>query len=926
MFAKQTFRIILLTILLLPSYLSARVELAEQRRDVLSGTVTYVLEFESEPCATGERVETVLLPDANGEMRTVTLRGSMPNTSATSGLILHPGALRQSESFTLESSGGISESDVTVRGVSLGGVEALQVTFDPPCERAVSGRVALTGPQPDSPGRRSVHSENARIRGLFLNGGDYASVPLTVASPRRAALPDPPGEFRANYTGGNGLLAIPLEGLGIGEGDVDELEILHHGVRVPIGGVGDGSLWVYAPRRETLTDRTDSLFANTSSATPSSAIPTRPAFSTLSPLGTEAPLERTQRFEENNRYDRFLDDPIGTRFLWHRVQSPPTQSSPTTGTVELPITDIFTEAAVQLTVRINGFNSDFSYNPDHYADLVLEGVPTPRASWEGVAWFEQTYDLTLSSLPAGDGLTLDHAVPPDTPVALNSIDIQLLDWVELTWIGYPRADADGVARVSLEEAGAPRRITVGGFPPSAAEGDIVCLDVTNPQSPIRIELTSADLFTDGDGTTAVEFEAGPQAVNFHLQLLASAETPVETVPAETLPDVLGTGVMLRGIYVCPPEYEAALEPLRNLRGGNEIQFLNPQAAYNAFNGGQESPEAIRSAIAAMIDAKPSRVLFPWLLFVGHATLDPRDYLGEIEAPQVPCFISESVVTEFGTMENPIDFPYSLLSGDDDLPDAMLGRIPARTVADVELAVDRILSHDAVADSLKDFDRPGVFVADIGSTFENDQPEWTSTWEQSGNSSIRLDRADLGNNNNAFIAIRDAMEGGDAGAAYVMYSGHGFNDTWWHRNAMGSSRVEEVNTEGIWPLVATFTCLNGYYAYPGNDVLTLAEAWLFRTPLPAVYGAYANIAPCSVDYYLEQSHFSRKVLAGFALDEDDRPRSAGELMLLAQTAYATDFPFFEKTLREYILFGDPASPLAIDGPGPGSEVPDWAVWP
>jgi hypothetical protein len=360
-----------------------------------------------------------------------------------------------------------------------------------------------------------------------------------------------------------------------------------------------------------------------------------------------------------------------------------------------------------------------------------------------------------------------------------------------------------------------------------------------------------------------------------------------------------------------------------LRGSASLLLLDPQAAYNAFNGGQESPEALRDAVRALLDAHPFRHPFPGLLLAGHASLDHHDYLGLQASPQVPCFIDESVQTEFGTFENPIDYPYALLYGDDLLPDVMLGRIPARTSAELALAVSRIVQHDALAATLSLSDRPGVFIADADNNFAADNPTWVSMWQQTGNTGLAIRRADYATTALAFGAIQSVMQASPAGAAFVMYSGHGFNDTWWSSAVMSPTRVASIDTEGRWPIVATFTCLNGYYAFPGATSPTLSEAWLFSTDPGTLRGAVANIAPCSADFYIQQRLFAEAVLDGFTLSEDQRPRSVGELLLRAQADYATEWPMLEKTLKEYLLFGDPATSLAIDPPLSG--IPGWVVF-
>jgi hypothetical protein len=815
---------------------------------------------------------------------------------------------------------------LSLRPIAAGTITGLQLLVEPthPSPPVAHLVVRVQGPPMDPAKRpeKPLHIAARRLlQGNFLNGPQVASIDWPAPDAPKSALPTPPGSHRVTWRHGNEIVAVELAPLAIGPDDLHVLRLDHHGTALPIGGVLGDKLWFYAPRRITDFARTDSAFLDPAAAQPSGPIATRPAFQTLAPQGTEVALTQTRRFERNLRYERFLPLPVGHRFLWHAVQRPATSTIPATATIALPIHDALTTATVQLRPLLRGANATPPHDPDHFADFILAGTPLPRTTWTGQTWHEPLLEVALDPLPATGPWLLEHRVANGTPVLATGVDGQRLDSVELTWTGYPRIGPEGRHRLELPASPQPRRITIGGLPPGTTPADLALLDVTQPHQPVRITLEAQHLFAIGGGATALEFEAPADQSVYHLQLLASHAAPLFAGAAELLPAPLPPQRELHGIFVRPPAHAPALEPLAALRGSGRLLHLDPQAAYNAYSGGQESPEAIRQTLAALLEAHPNRLPFPSVLLVGHATLDPRDEMGLLEFPQVPCFIEESVLTEFGRMENPIDYPYAMLQGDDLLPDVMLGRLPARTTADVQLAVQRIRAHHALAPALSQIDRPGVFIADQDNNFRADQSVWAARWHHTGNSTILIKRPDYTTQTAAQQAIREAIESPPGGAAFVMYNGHGFNDTWWNSTVMSPARVRATDTENRWPIVATFTCLNGYYAFPGNTVLTLAEAWLFSTASGTLRGAVANIAPCSVDFYLEQRYFALAVLDSIAQDAKLRPDTIGGIMLQAQTSYITDFPSLGRTLREYILFGDPLTRFAIDTP----ETPVPSAW-
>jgi hypothetical protein len=75
---------------------------------------------------------------------------------------------------------------------------------------------------------------------------------------------------------------------------------------------------------------------------------------------------------------------------------------------------------------------------------------------------------------------------------------------------------------------------------------------------------------------------------------------------------------------------------------------------------------------------------------------------------------------------------------------------------------------------------------------------------------------------ARLAIRNAIQNG---AFMVQYMGHGAIDTWAHEVMWRKIDVEGLQNNSALPLVMTFNCLDGYFAYPGSP--SMAEVMLLR---------------------------------------------------------------------------------------------------
>lgn len=731
------------------------------------------------------------------------------------------------------------------------------------------------------------------------------------------SLPLPPGAQQFVYSGPAGIKQVSLADLP----NTATAQLLWHGSTVSLGGELSGTRWFYAPYNETVTADQDAIFVNQPSATPSPVVSTRPAFSTLSPQSTEVAIPRSVHHEPALAYERATPLPLGTRTVIYRIVQGQTKQT----TVSL--VDAVTTAPVEITIGLAGLNT-VGNNPEHVANFTITGeTETGQAAWGGRTTAEATVRLNVPfdpeggappalallgekknaektpSPPAPLNLTITHTVPI-SPIP-SFVDTQLLDWIRVEYEGFPRA-ANGVARLSLSEATppAPRLITIGGFPTGTTSNQVLLLDVTIPSAPVQI--LGASAFADSAGGVALEFEAPSTATEIFAQLISTLPAPLPLVSTPQLPT---PPEPLKGIYVCSPQLQPALAPLLAHRGAGYV-VLDPAAAYAVYNNGQESPEAIRMALAAIVDAAPSRVDFPTVLLVGHATFDPSNQMGLKTAPQVPTFIEESVDTGF-TIENSVDFPYGLLVGNDQLQDAQVGRLPVRDAAELTVAVSRIIAFETQVEPLKQI-RPALFVTDDDDEILPDASLWGQLFTPTGTPFEEIVVDVLSNGVAEQTAFRNSLAQSPAGVSLVLYTGHGNTTFWANERIITTQEVPNLLTENKWPIVATFTCLNGNYAVPNATVRSLGEAWTI-TPNG---GALANLTPCSVDFYEPQKAFSVLFLNTIAEPQSTRPKTIGEALTRTRIAHTLAFPDQGITNNVYLLFGDPDSPLSLVAPDSG----------
>jgi hypothetical protein len=237
-----------------------------------------------------------------------------------------------------------------------------------------------------------------------------------------------------------------------------------------------------------------------------------------------------------------------------------------------------------------------------------------------------------------------------------------------------------------------------------------------------------------------------------------------------------------------------------------------------------------------------------------------------------------------------DLAYSLVNGEDGLPDIAIGRLPASSVEEVRSAVSKILRYEGSRRGLAekivliadDSDEGGDFVA-------NAEELSRTVFSASGAETIYLSH--LGTD----ATRRAVIEAFDQGSTLTSYIGHGGIDLWASERILSSADVSALSPQERQPLLLTLNCLNGYFHFPYFD--SLSEELL----KPQDRGVIAAISPSGLSLDGPAHKLHRALLE--ELLNGAHPR-LGDAFLAAQESYAATGAFPE-LLKIYHLLGDPA---------------------
>jgi hypothetical protein len=520
-----------------------------------------------------------------------------------------------------------------------------------------------------------------------------------------------------------------------------------------------------------------------------------------------------------------------------------------------------------LSVWLQG-GSDFDSSPDHHVRVFLNGFPVGDASWDGMT--PHTIEAALSPgllQPGSNLLELENVA--DTPAAYSMV---FLDRFSLD---YPRTLTASAGRFEA-------RFPFAGSATLAGLGaGSVVLDTTDPSE----DPAASPRWISGASVSPYGLALGAEVGHRYLAVSPRALLSPE-IRRPSPGDLRSTRNQADYIVIAPREFLPAATPLVQLRQsqGLRSRAVALEEIFDAFGYGERSPLAIRDFLAYAYQhwsSPPPR----YVLLLGDATYDPKDYAGTGVEDRVPAFIFKS--SYLWTASDPA---YAAVNGDDDLPDLAIGRLPASSLEQARSLVAKVLAYESGG---FDLSGPAVLVADNpdeGGDFEKDADEITQG-PLAGHSTEKIYLSRLGTAA-ARSAILDAF---DHGASLMSYVGHGGTAVWASENILNSWDMASLAPQPQQPLVFTMNCLNGYFLPPTFD--SLAEALVKAD----ARGAIAAFSPSGLSLD-EAAHVYHEALLEEILS--GRYARLGDAILAAQSDYA-DSGAFPELLRLYHLFGDPA---------------------
>jgi hypothetical protein len=471
-----------------------------------------------------------------------------------------------------------------------------------------------------------------------------------------------------------------------------------------------------------------------------------------------------------------------------------------------------------------------------------------------IAFDGATSAVASITLPPGVLIPGDNVV---SMVASGGEDVSLEQYVRLV---YPRLTMRGTGALDFTlDAAASARLS--GFDSARTQ----VLDITNPDAPFRLAIT------DASGAPAVlATGSGTRHLVAYQPEDASAPSSISRNNPSSWHNAAGADLVVVG----PSALFDAIRPLveRRQSEGLTVALVDIEDVQDEFAGGEKSVDALRSFIAhALSDwQRPPR----YVLLLGKATYDPRDYLG-LGGDLVPSAVVQTVETE--TVSD------SWFLGAAATRSISIGRLPVQTVAETEAVVAKILGRREATSRSQ-----WVLASDL--MHRSDFPEMTADMR----AAFPLTPATVlvrGTDTDDVVHQR-FLDAARAGPGLVTFIGHAAELFWTEADpplyAIDDVAALAGSDTSLW---MQLTCWTGFFQDPNRQSLAVAT---LLTPSGGAWGTWAGTGATSPT---DHPALGRALVNALLVDGKTLGEATREA--LAQTSD----PEVQST---FVLLGDPSA--------------------
>ena len=554
---------------------------------------------------------------------------------------------------------------------------------------------------------------------------------------------------------------------------------------------------------------------------------------------------------------------------------------------DVPFPDFSEEYQARIRVALHGF-TDLGH---HTIIKLNQRTEIDDRIWgaqrEGQIELTVEREIPSTALRSGTNRLLVQAIP----------DQAKFDWVYLNWFAIDYRRLYSALRGQLTFAQTPsagHRIAVTGL----RHRQVELLDVANGLRFTDIQVDSTEMgfvaiFEDQHDTDALYIAADSLAFKTPR---GSLDLPSRWRQSNQAADYL---------VIAHPDLLAAGQRLAAHRRslGLQTALISSEDLYDEFTHGRFDRDAVRDFLSYAYRNWQSRPSY--VLLLGDDTWDYRNILGG----GVPTVVPSLYYQSRGRGTAPSDYLYTLVDGDDLLPDFHIGRLAASSPQEADQVVDKIIHYD-LSPSAGDWRNRMIYLANYHpkKIFTDPSDSLAARYsEPAGFESVKVYNTDESPMPNP--TGRSFVDAFNDGALLFNFNGHGSPGTLQFVFSLGLPNwdyLSHIHNGRRTPLVLALSCLNGLFANP--TVEGLAEV-LVNEP---ERGAIAYISASAKSFVAQNDLLSDRFYDQFF--ERDNLRFGPALDLAKIQVLAAHSSWVDAVLTMQLI-GDPAQSLALT---PGAD--------
>ena len=564
--------------------------------------------------------------------------------------------------------------------------------------------------------------------------------------------------------------------------------------------------------------------------------------------------------------------------------------------------DLFAVPQAFVRVKLRGESSDYDYHP---VDIYLNDRWVASAQWSQY----EPMDVESSGFSASYIKGGQNALTIVNRAGNRELSRLYLDWFEIT---YPRLYRTSQNYMLFHppkySAGRRARFELQGF----TNPDIEVLRIGSSQ------ISGATVREVVDTTGAVSYTAVFEEDIADEQALYLALTPErkklpDSLLAKGPNDLPASASGADYILIVPADSLAGeiLSPLVQLReaAGLKVMTVTLDSLYDAFHFGIPHPSAIRDFLKHAYSRWDRRPRF--VVLVGDGYYNHKD----TENPNNLMPVVHYQTFKYGAA--PSDHWYTLLEGDDDVPELAIGRLPVTDRTQLAAVVDKIVAYESSPpDPWKN--RYLMIGSDgRGGTFYRQTEHLIGSLMEPFLEPRRLYLTgkpmdpDVG-------GTADLLRHMEEGVGLINFRGHGGGAIWADAGLLDLDDIQLIQNRGRLPLITSLTCFTSDFS---SNRTCLGEALIKQEENGSIaFFGSTGVGWVDTDHLFIQEIFG--VLNQF-------PRlTVGEILQKAKARFLAANPNFSIAISDayqYTLLGDPAITLSFPARQASAELDSKSVY-